>query len=389
MKIVYIANLKSHSRGGLFKATFERLRRMEKRLDKSYVINNNFYDSLAVRLLKRLFRVNVDETKKPEQERYKDITIHHSNYKRTLFFYIKRLLHLESTENGLISHYLKNYKHQLEEADIIHAQWGWTDGYVAYKISQKLDKPYIITLHGSDINKVWKHNEARLIEAMEHAEICFFVSNQLIAEAKARGYSGKNARVSYNGVDTSLYQKQNKNKSNHVGYIGSLKKIKGADLLPNIFSRIAENNTKAKFTIVGDGELSESLKHTFSEMEIACAMLGSVDYDEVPSILKSFDVLVAPSRNEGLGMIILEANAMGIPVVGTNVGGIPEAIGFQDNIIDFDSHVAAHIADRVNELLRSEIDSNKYRQRIVNTFNWDHIVSHEIAEYQLILKSKK
>lgn len=381
MKVFYIANLNLHVKGGLFKATFERISRMREHVDSTYVINNNFYDSKIISVIKKLLRMNDIRNKKTNKSYYKNIEINNGNYKRNVFFYLKRLLHLKSTENGMIDFYIEQYKNQLESADLIHAHFGWTNGYIAYRLSRKFNKPYFITLHGSDINKVWKHNISRLVEAMENASACFFVSRRLLKQARELGYSGKNAVITYNGVDTKRFEQRNKNKTNKVGFIGSMKKIKGADLLPEIFHNIHKKNADVKFIVIGDGPLREDVEKNISQFDIDCKMLGLVDYDEVPEIMKGIDVLVVPSRNEGLPLVILEANAMKIPVVGTNSGGIPEAIGFKENIIPFDNQMPEHMATRVNELMNKEIVSSRYRDRVVDEFDWDKIVGIEFDEY--------
>lgn len=382
MKIVYIANLNLHVKGGLFKATFERIARVKAQVDDVFVINNNFYDSASINLVKKVTNRKDSRFKKPEISTYKNIEINNANFRRTIFFYIKRILKLKSTENGMIRHYLKHYKNELESADVIHAHFGWVNGYIAYELSQELSKPYFITLHGSDVNKVWEHNVTRLVTAMENAETCFFVSSQLLEQAKKLGYSGKNALVTYNGVDTTLFSQQEKAGNNHVGFIGTLKKVKGADLLPDIFSKIQENNKETTFKVIGDGPLKNQLEQSFKKLHLNVDMPGLVDYDDVPEHMEKMDVLVVPSRNEGLGMIALEANAMGVPVVGSAVGGIPEAIGFEENLISFDEDLPEKMAKRVGALLNNETDSSKYRKRVLEKFDWDKIVSQEIKAYR-------
>ncbi|GEK91050.1 glycosyltransferase [Alkalibacterium kapii] len=381
MKIVYIANLNLHVKGGLFKATFERISRVKEQVDDVFVINNNFYDSAVINLVKKVLNRKDSRLKKPDISTYKNVEINNTNFKRTIFFYFKRVLKLKSTENGMIRHYLKHYKEELERADIIHAHFGWVNGYIAYELSRQLNKPYFITLHGSDVNKVWKHNRSRLVEAMEQAERCFFVSSQLLEQAITLGYSGKNALITYNGVDTKLFSQKDKRNYNRVGFVGTLKKVKGADLLPDIFKCIEKYNGETDFFVIGDGPLRNQLEQAFKERDLDVEMPGLVDYDDVPELLKTMDVLVVPSRNEGLGMIALEANAMGIPAVGSAVGGIPEAISFEENLIAFTDDLPELMGSRVAEILSSESDSSRYRERVLAKFDWDKIVDIETAAY--------
>ncbi|GAB2480785.1 glycosyltransferase family 4 protein [Alkalibacterium psychrotolerans] len=387
MKIVYIANLNLHVKGGLFKATFERISRISEQVDEMVVINNNFYDSAIINLMKKVLKRKDTRYRKQNVSSYKNIDINNINFKRTILFYFKRIFKLRSTENGIIRHYLKYYKSDLETADIIHAHFGWVNGYIAYQLSRELNKPYFITLHGSDINKVWKHNRSRLVEAMENAETCFFVSGKLLEEAQNLGYSGKNALITYNGVDTTFFSQENLERHNRVGFIGTLKEVKGADLLPDIFNKIQEYNGNTDFTIIGDGPLKNELIQRFNKLNLSVEMPGLVDYDDIPEYLKTIDVLVIPSRNEGLGMIALEANAMGIPAVGSAVGGVPEAIGFEENLILFDEKLPEKMAKRCTVLMKTEPTSDKYRIRVIENFDWDTIVSKEITEYNNALKT--
>ena len=136
------------------------------------------------------------------------------------------------------------------------------------------------------------------------------------------------------------------------------------------------------FIIVGEGSLKQEIQKAFEMSELPVQMPGQIAFEEIPKILKGIDVLVVPSRNEGLGMVILEANAMGIPAVGTNIGGIPEAIGYQENLIEPDEELIENMAQRVTTILDNDReDPEKYRNRVRNQFLWEDIVEIEHQHY--------
>ena len=81
-----------------------------------------------------------------------------------------------------------------------------------------------------------------------------------------------------------------------------------------------------KLLIVGDGPLRENLKFKIKNLKLEnkIELLGEVSPDKVPQYLAEADIFVRPSLSEGLGTAFLEAMAVGLPIIGTPVGGIPD-----------------------------------------------------------------
>lgn len=388
INILYITDLNLRKKGGLFNATYERIKLHSLKLDDCYIINNNSYDSFIIRKIKRtFFKKKSGLLKLNENYIYDKLTINNLNFKRNTFYYFKRILNIDNSVEKMISLYYKEFYEKLRNIDIIHAHWGWPNGYIAYKLAIRLSIPYFITFHGSDINYLHKTNESKMVEAMEYAEKCFFVSNELLNKSKTIGYSGANSEVIYNGVDLEKFKLKKKIKRSYktVGFIGSLEYKKGADLLPQIFKKINDlNNREIRFLIVGDGSLSDEIKFKFKKIgNIEVSFTGNVEPNEVPYLMERLDLLIVPSRNEGLGMVILESNAVGVPVVGTNVGGIPEAIGVKSNIIDLKDDLISNVANRAFEILfKEDYDIRQYRNRVEESFNWLNIVEKEFVFYK-------
>src|SRR5699024_7557892 len=95
-----------------------------------------------------------------------------------------------------------------------------------------------------------------------------------------------------------------------------------------IFKKIQDETKDISFVLVGDGELSSQLSSELTKHGIKkLYMLGKQDPKKIPDIMNCLDVLVLPSLNEGMPRVALEAQACGVNVVGSNRGGIPEAIG--------------------------------------------------------------
>src|SRR5690606_23838337 len=136
------------------------------------------------------------------------------------------------------------------------------------------------------------------------------------------------------------------------------------------------------FVIIGDGRLAEQLKNQMQDLDVKDVLYtGKVAPEEIPDYLNTFNVLLLPSLNEGMPMVILEAQASGVHVVGSDVGGIPEAIG-SENSFPLNQDFVENIANRTIELLTHDISPTS----LPDEFSWGKTVKQEIDVYHKILK---
>jgi len=113
----------------------------------------------------------------------------------------------------------------------------------------------------------------------------------------------------------------------HVLFLGRLRDYKGVFDLVMAIPRVLESVPEAMFTIAGDGDKDAVARQVNAlGVQNAVTLPGWVDGIAKDALLAAADVLVLPSYIEGLPMCILEAMAIGVPVVSTAVGGIPEAL---------------------------------------------------------------
>lgn len=111
-----------------------------------------------------------------------------------------------------------------------------------------------------------------------------------------------------------------------IGFIGRLAPEKGPDLFVDLFARLAKRSPEALGVVVGDGPMADDLRRRAEGLGVAERMRWLPHRQDLPPLLLDMDVVVMPSRTEGLPMLLLEAMAMARPVVASDVGGIPEVI---------------------------------------------------------------
>jgi len=289
----------------------------------------------------------------------------------------------------------KKYKSFVQEKyDLIHAHGMFNPpaGLVAKLLSQKLNIPYVVTCHGSDINLLMENAKELYIDVLGNADKVIFVSNALLNKAKSLSYSGTNAVVIPNGIDPKIFKPLDKEKIKRelglnkkvVGYVGNLKYVKRADKFSEIFENIALKQ-EVEFLVVGDGELRENVEKECRQKSLKVKFLGRVPNDEVPYYMNAMDVMILPSRNEGFGAVIIEAQACGVPVVGSSNGGIPEAIGDGGMAVEEGEDFEKRFADAVVELLKNPINSSYLRERALG-FSWENIVKKEVKVYEEVVK---
>lgn len=288
----------------------------------------------------------------------------------------------------------------VKEYDIIHAHGMYGDapaGLIAKYLAEKYNKPFVVTLHGSDVNVLMPQRSLEYKRVLESSSANIFVSKALLEKAKSYGYSGKNAVVIPNGYDPSIFYSVDKEgirnelgilkeDYKYVGFVGNLVYIKRADKLGEIFNNIARKYPKTYFIVVGDGPMKNIIKKETEGLDII--FTGRIQQKEVAKWMNAMDVMVLPSRNEGWPCVVLEAQACGTCVIGSNNGGIPEAIGFPEYIVEEGENFEEKLVNKVIEVLENGCDKNKIICR-TKEHSWKIIVKKEIDIYNKLIKIEK
>ncbi|QTA38562.1 glycosyltransferase [Thermosipho ferrireducens] len=396
MKVLYITNLSPIIENfvrGIF--VHKRLKIISNIISNFDVIMTPIYcDSKLLKTLRKILKKEFLSCN--EEFAYEGITYKYVNITRSLV-------------NAIMQKILKNYykKHiyiaslkilgNLVDTnyDLIHAHgmYNVPAGIIAQKISENLKVPYLITAHGSDVNILMIKRKKDYISVMENASKVIFVSNALLEKAKSYGYSGKNAVVIPNGYDPNMFYPMDKEKirrelgiykdgCKYVGFVGNLTKIKRADKFPNIFHNISKEIGNAMFILVGDGKLRNRLEKQTKDLDII--FTGKVPQKEVSKWMNAMDVMILPSRNEGFGAVVIEAQACGTAVVGSNNGGIPEAIGFEKYVVKEGDNFEKRFANKVVEVLRNGYNKGDIIKR-AKEFTWKKIVEKEVEVYEEVV----
>ncbi|WP_448524109.1 glycosyltransferase family 4 protein [Pseudothermotoga sp.] len=289
----------------------------------------------------------------------------------------------------------------ISQYDLIHAHgmYAIPAGLVARFIAENQKKPFVVTVHGCDVNQLMRSRRDVYIETFERASAVIFVSKALLEKAKSYGYSANNAHVVPNGFDPKIFRPLDKDvvrkelgvyreKCKYVGFVGSLDEVKRADKLIEIFSRVRDGFQKVTFIIVGNGHLRKRMEQEAKKEELDALFTGWVTQEGVAKYMNAMDVMILPSRREGFGAVVIEAQACGTCVIGSSNGGIPEAIGFDEYVVEEGEEFEDRIAHKVVQVLEKGYDREKLIER-AKDFTWEKIVQTEKKIYEQVLGSVK
>ena len=156
--------------------------------------------------------------------------------------------------------------------------------------------------------------------------------------------------IIYNGSSARGHKKEHEKFT--IGHVGNISYAKGWDLTSYGFSLVPSHIRKNMLFLSAGKPASFSIEAIKKRLEDLCIngnskYLGFVN-NAIEKLFPELDVLVLASRNEGLGLVLIEALAYGIPIIGTKVGGIPEVV--EDGVNGFIVHTPEDIAKRIQML---------------------------------------
>lgn len=258
---------------------------------------------------------------------------------------------------------------QRHRAQLVHAHFA-VDAYQVLPTARRLKLPLITTLHGFDVTTHRGHFlrsgkpslmrfAVGLPQLQRHGDQFLCVSDFMRREALKAGYPADRLQVHYMGIDPLPFTAATHDGAPQILHVARLVDKKGTAYLIDAFARLATRHPEATLAILGDGPLRAALQARVAQhgLEKRVEFAGAVPHRTVRERMARASVLALPSvtaesgDSEGLGLVLLEAAASGLPVVGTLHGGIPEAVndGVSGHLVP--ERDAPRLADALDALL--------------------------------------
>lgn len=254
--------------------------------------------------------------------------------------------------------------------------------------------PRILSIWGSDVFVAPYRSsfQRRVIQKnLRSYDILCATGNAIARQARSVCEGLSDIRITPFGVDVHRFRPDPAKRDASKITIGTVKKYHpfyGIDLLVRAFARVRQRflesepeiGRRLRLMLVGSGDHKAEIEALVRSLGISDVsdVLGPVPHHEVPNYLNRLDVYVCPSRSESFGVAVLEASACGVPVVVTNVGGLPEVVedgktGFIVPPEDLDA-----LVDAVETLvrrpdLRSQM-GQAGREMVARRYSWDESV---------------
>ena len=291
--------------------------------------------------------------------------------------------------------------------DIIHAHWPFPHAYIALGAAKLFKIPLVLNFHGAELLLIRKKKWVRplLKFAISQAQAVFANSNFTASKIKAL----RNVDVEWSPYGTTLEsahclpRESGDLPSPHaingkfkILFVGRHIERKGICYLIEAAKYLPRDQFEIR--IVGVGDLTEQLKEQAAHASADSAEIiftGKLSPEALANEYKTANVFTLPAivdskgDTEGLGVVLIEAMELGLPIVASNVGGIP------DVVVDGESGILVPEKDPqalANAYKRLAADPELVKQllagsqkRIAECFTWDGIIERQIAVYNKLL----
>ncbi len=281
--------------------------------------------------------------------------------------------------------------------DIVHVQTIQM-ALPAFFYKKICHRPYVVWCHGFDVYFPWK-GKAIIAPVTLTASGAVVVLTNHMAEA-VKAYYLKKSIVLPNGIDTNTFKGFSKQAIRDtlnvpvggkiVIFTGRFYPVKGLGYLVEAFRTVSQKIPEAELWLVGNGADRESLTQAVAKNGLTgrVRFTGEVLHQKIPEYLAMADVFALPSLSEGFPLVILEAMALGLPIVASRVRGLPEIITDGENGFLVEPKNSAQLAQKIiqlleNPALRQNIsDANKKKSQ---QYDWERVIDAMETIYSQVL----
>lgn len=286
---------------------------------------------------------------------------------------------------------LKDFK-----PNILHSHYASSYGLIGALLNYH---PFILSVWGSDVfdfPKISYLNKIIFKFVLNSADRILSTSNIMTKEIN--NYTNKEIRCTPFGIDTDLFKSFYTDslfakKDFIIGTVKNLEKIYGIDTLIQSFKYLKEKHSQlnVKLLIIGDGSERKNLIELAKKLDIDKDILftGKVYHSELPKYYNMMNVAVFLSRKESFGVSVLESSSCELPVIVSNIGGLPEVVenGITGLIVNKDDPEST--ANAISEMIFKESLKNSLgkngRARVLRDYNFKDNLEQMINIYKEVI----
>ena len=293
-----------------------------------------------------------------------------------------------------------------EKLDLLHVHYAIPHASVAFLAkcileSKGFSVPVITTLHGTDITLVGKDPALKpVVEFSINNSDGVTAVSTFLKKATYDNFNIQNdIEVIYNFIDFGKFKKSNKdhfkmaiapNDEKILVHISNFRKVKRAEDAVYIFQKV-NSQMPSKLLMIGDGPERANVEKTCRDLGICDEIRFLGKQGAIEELLSISDLFLLPSSNESFGLAALEAMALEVPIISTDVGGIPEVnidgqTGFLSKVGDIDDMAKNAIAILSDPTTHEEFKKKALQKS--KEFDVDVIVPQYEALYEKVLSHR-
>ncbi len=294
---------------------------------------------------------------------------------------------------------------QMKKLQVLHVHYAIpfaAAAMLARQIVPELNLKVVTTLHGTDVTIVGSNPSLKPVTEMSinQSDAVTAVSHWLKAETYRHFNLTREIDVVYNFIDPLRHERpiprcigpcQCEGQVTLM-HISNFRPVKRVTDVVEVFARVAQV-MEARLIMIGDGPDQPKAFHLAQELGVADRIKFIGVVDQVAPYLRAADLLLLPSETESFGLVALEAMASGVPVIASDVGGIPEVVehgvcGYLAPLGDVDK-MAEYAIQVLSDCDRRREFARSAARRAAVQFDYRQIVPQYEAIYERILSHNK